>query len=199
MMGSKRTAILEAATWLFASKGFRETSTTEVAQSTDSAEGTVFYHFESKEKLFLAVLEEVRAKIDTAMSEFMPTTEGLSGIETLEGVVAFYLQLAADNEAEFMLLHRHHAYDLARVNEECRTLLEAIYTEIITAFEHAIERGQEDGSMGKLPVHRTALLVYMMIDGLVRLKHYNLYDAGALFGDFMAGCRRLVRADGGAV
>lgn len=198
MMKSKRAAILEAATWLFASKGFRETSTTEMAQLTDSAEGTVFYHFESKEKLFLAVLEEVRAKIDGALGKFMPTTDGMSGIQTLEGVVAFYLELANNNEAEFMLLHRHYAYDLARVNEECRTLLEAIYTEIINAFEHAIERGQEDGSMGKLPVHRTALLVYMMIDGLVRLKHYNLYEAGSLFEDFMAGCRRLVQADGAA-
>ncbi len=194
-MKSKRAAILEAATWLFSTKGFREASTTEVAQLTGSADGTVFYHFESKEKLFLAVLEEVRAKIDGAISEFMPTTAGMSGIEILEGFVAFYLQLAADNEAEFMLLHRHYAYDLAKVNEECRALLEGIYNRIIRAFEHAIQIGQDDGSMGELPVHRTALLVYMMIDGLVRLKNYNLYDAGSLFEDFMAGCRRLVQAD----
>ena len=48
--------------------------------------------------------------------------------------------------------------------------------------------------MGELPVRKTALLVYMMIDGLVRLKNYNLYDAGSLFEDFLAGCRRLVKA-----
>jgi AcrR family transcriptional regulator len=198
MMKSKRAAILEAATWLFSAKGFREASTTEVAQLTGSAEGTLFYHFESKEKLFLAVLEEVRAKIDRAISEFMPTTEGLAGIEVLEAVVSFYLQLAADNEAEFMLLHRHHAYELAKVNDECHASLEAIYDRIVRAFEHAIECGQEDGTMGRLPVHKTALLVYLMIDGLVRLKHYDLYEAGSLFEDFMAGCRRLVQADAAA-
>jgi AcrR family transcriptional regulator len=195
MMKSKRAAILEAATLLFSAKGFREASTTELAQLTQSAEGTVFYHFESKEKLFLAVLDEVRGKIDGAISEFMPTTDGLSGIAILEAFVAFYLQLAADNEAEFMLLHRHHAYELAKVNKECRASLEAIYDRIIRAFEHAIECGLEDGSMGNLPVHKTALLVYMMIDGLVRLKHYNLYEAGSLFEDFMAGVRRLVQAE----
>lgn len=194
-MKSKRAAILEAATWLFSAKGFREASTIEVAQMTGSAEGTVFYHFESKEKLFLAVLEEVRAKIDGAISEFMPTTDGMTGLQILEAVVTFYLQLAADNEAEFMLLHRHHAYELAKVNHECRASLEAIYDRIVRAFEHALERGQEDGSMGKLSVRKTALLVYMMTDGLVRLKHYNLYEAGSLLGDFMTGCRRLVRAD----
>ena len=197
-MKSKRAAILDVATWLFSVKGYREASTTEVARLTGSAEGTIFYHFESKEKLFLAVLEDVKARIDGAFSEFLPTTEGLSGIEILEGVVAFYLQLAADNEEQFMLLHRHHAYDLAKVNEACRALLEAIYDRIIRAFEAAIQRGQEDGSMGKLPVHKTALLVYMMIDGLVRLKHYNVYEAGPLFEDFQAGCRRLVQAGGAA-
>jgi len=197
-MKSKRAAILDVATWLFSVKGYREASTTEVARLTGSAEGTIFYHFESKEKLFLAVLENVKARIDGAFAEFLPTTEGLSGIEILEGVVAFYLQLAADNEEQFMLLHRHHAYDLAKGNEECRALLEAIYDRIIRAFEAAIQRGQEDGSMGKLPVHKTALLVYMMIDGLVRLKHYNVYEAGPLFEDFQAGCRRLVQAGGAA-
>ena len=194
-MTSKRAAILESATQLFSNKGYREASTIEVARMTGSAEGTIFYHFESKEKLFIAVLEDVRSRIDEGFAEFLPTTEGLSGIETLEGLLAFYLQLAADNEAQFMLLHRHHAYDLAKVNEECRALLEAIYDRIIQAFEHAIQRGQEDESMGQLPVHKTALLVYTMIDGLVRLKHYNLYDAVSLFDDFTGGIRRLVRAD----
>lgn len=198
-MTSKRAAILEAATWLFATKGFRETSTTEVARLTGSAEGTIFYHFESKEKLFLEVLEEVRDRIDGAFAEYLSSIDAASGLEVLEGMVAFYLQLAADNEAQFMLLHRHHAYDLAKVNEECRALLEAIYDRIIGAFENAIQRGQEDGTMGQLPVHKTALLVYMMIDGLVRLKHYNLYEAGPLFQDFLAGCRRLVQAGQPAV
>jgi AcrR family transcriptional regulator len=192
---SKRAAILEAATWLFSTKGYQETSTTEVARMTDSAEGTVFYHFESKEKLFLAALKDVKNRIDNAFEDFLPSTEGFSGIETLEKLVAFYLQLAADNEAQFMLLHRHHAYDLARGNEEFRALLETIYDRIVEAFENAIERGQNDGTMGELPVHKTALLVYMMIDGLVRLKNYNLYDADSLIEDFLEGVRRLVQAE----
>lgn len=196
-MTSKRLAILNTATWLFATRGFRETSTTEVARLTGIADGTVFYHFESKEKLFLAVLDDVRARIEGGFEEFLPGTEELTGLELLEAVAAFYLQLAADNEAQFMLLHRHHAYDLARANEECRGLLEGIYDRIIQTFEDAIRRGQEDGTMGEVPEHKTAILVYMMIDGLVRLKHFNLYDPGSLFQEFLAGCRRLVRADHG--
>jgi len=190
-MRSKRAAILEAATWLFATKGYREASTTDLARITGSAEGTVFYHFESKEKLFLAVLEEVKETVEQAPPPTISRAD-LTGLDVLESAIKLYLDLAADNEAQFMLLHRRHAYELAETNEECRALLEAVYDQFIGAIEHAIRRGQDDGSMGRLPVHRTALLVYMTIDGLVRFKHYNLYEAGSLFDDLLAGCRRLV-------
>ena len=193
-MASRRTAILEAATWLFSAKGYREASTTEVARLTGSAEGTVFYHFESKEKLFLAVLEEARKRIEQGFADFLPTTRDMSGLEALEAIAVFYLQLASDHEAQFMLLHRHQAYGLAEVNEECRVLLEAIYERFISAFEHAILRGQGDGSFGTLPAHKTAIMVYLMIDGLVRLKLFKLYDAGSLLEECLAGCRRLVLA-----
>jgi AcrR family transcriptional regulator len=191
-MGSKRAAILEAATWLFATKGYGDASTTDLARITGSAEGTVFYHFESKEKLFLAALEDVKNTVEHAFADFREVTAGAPGLEVLESAVRLYLQLASDNEAQFMLLHRRHAYELAETNDECRSLLETVYEQFVGAIEHAIRRGQSDGSMAPLPVHRTALLVYMTIDGLVRFKHYNLYDAGSLFEDLLAGCRRLV-------
>jgi len=194
-MPSKHAAILEAATWLFATKGFHEASTTDVAKRTGVAEGTVFYHFESKEKLFLAVLADVRARLGEAFAGVLPELESRSGLDAYEHLIEHYLQLAAEHEPQFMLLHRHFAYDLARVNEQCRGSLEAIYDQIISTFQSTIDRGQKEGAMAALPTHKTALLVFMMIDGLVRLNHSNLYEAGSLFPDFMYACRRLVRAE----
>jgi AcrR family transcriptional regulator len=195
-MKTRRQAILEAATWLFAVKGYREASTTEVARLTNTAEGTLFYHFESKEKLFLAVLEESRKRIGDAVSEFTLGLPEASGIDRLERTVAFYVELAAENEVQFMLLHRHYAYELAQVNDRCRSLLEAVYEEMISAFEEAVRKGRDDGSIGDVPVRKTALLVFMLVDGLVRLKHDNMYEAGSLFDECIEGCRRLAMATG---
>ncbi len=191
---SKREAILDAATQLFASKGFRETSTTDLAKMTGSAEGTLFYHFESKEKLFIEVLREVREDLEQEFEVFVTSRQWPSGLEMLEAVICFYLQLAAKNESLFLLLHRHYAYELAGVNEPCRRHLEAIYDRFVKVFEHAILRGQEDKSMGHVPVHRTAMLVFMMVDGLVRFRTFHLYDSGSLYAELIAGCRRLVAA-----
>ena len=57
---SKKPDILIAATHLFASKGFKETSTAELASIIGAAESTIFYHYKTKEEILLAVLKTIR-------------------------------------------------------------------------------------------------------------------------------------------
>ncbi|MDY6852949.1 MAG: TetR/AcrR family transcriptional regulator, partial [Thermodesulfobacteriota bacterium] len=51
---------------------------------------------------------------------------------------------------------------------------------------------QTDGSIGEMPARKTALLVFAMVDGLVRFKIYNLYAAGSLYSELIASVRRLL-------
>jgi len=54
---SKKQAILEVATKLFSKNGFKDTSMADLANVIGTAQGTIFYHFNTKEQLFLAVLK----------------------------------------------------------------------------------------------------------------------------------------------
>ncbi|WP_040982574.1 TetR/AcrR family transcriptional regulator [Oceanobacillus jeddahense] len=58
----KQIAILEAATDLFAEKGYAGTSTSEIANKAEVAEGTIFKHFKSKKGLLLAVVSPMMVK-----------------------------------------------------------------------------------------------------------------------------------------
>jgi AcrR family transcriptional regulator len=51
-----RDEILRAATDLFATRGFHETSMAEVARAARVSKALIFWHFKSKEELFVAVL-----------------------------------------------------------------------------------------------------------------------------------------------
>ena len=51
-----RDEILRAATGLFATRGFHETSMSEVARAAGVSKALIFWHFKSKEELFVAVL-----------------------------------------------------------------------------------------------------------------------------------------------
>ena len=159
---------------------------------TGVAESTVFYHFGNKQKLFLAVLDHVRREFQGEFSEYLETARPLSGLTMLEEAAGFYLRLAAEKEELFLLLHRSDAYELARVNEQCRKELEAIFDCLVGVFEGALVRGQEDGSIEPMATRTMALLVFTMVDGLVRLRDCSLYEAGAVFPELMNACRKLV-------
>ena len=187
--------ILEAATGLFSQKGFNETPISEISKYTGAAEGTIFYHFKTKEGLFLAILKDFKDSIVEEFRRFIEEKKFDDGIHMMEDIVSFYLYLSGSMEDRFLLLHRHYAYDLSTNNVQCREYLEAIYNCLIDIFEKAILLGQEDGSIDR-EVHprKTAMIIFAMVDALVRFNTYNLYNAGALYDELINSCRRILKA-----
>lgn len=191
---SKKKDILRAATELFSRKGFKDTSIDEVAEKTGVAHGTVFYHFKTKEDLLLAILAEFEKELVSAYQRHMEALQLENGLEMLEDAVAFYLQLAASMEERFLLLHRHDAYELAEANASCRKHLESIYNCLVDIFEKPIKSGQGDRSIRKLPARRMAMIIFAMVDGLVRLNTYRLYHADTLYNLLIDACDRMLAA-----
>jgi AcrR family transcriptional regulator len=189
---SRKEAILMAATILFAEKGFKDTSMAELSKMTGTAEGTIFYHFNNKEELFLNILEKVKQDIIREFEQYLKKSRFDNGLEMIEGAITFYIQLAATMENRFLLLHRHDAYELARGNNTCRKHLEAIYDCLLDIFEQGVLAGQEDGSIRQIPARKAALIIFSMVDALVRFDTYNLYEAGGLYNELMESCRRML-------
>ena len=190
---SKKSTILAMATILFAGKGFTNTSMAEVASMADIAGATIFYHFKTKEDLFVSVLESVKTGIVNEFSLYFQEEQFTSGLEMLLGAVAYHLHLATANREWFLLLRRHYTYELAAVNPVCRKYLEDIYTCLVDIFEKALNLGQQDDSINQdLSTRKTALIILAMVDGIIQLESNNLYNAGALYGEIIASCRRMV-------
>ncbi|MBF0469298.1 MAG: TetR/AcrR family transcriptional regulator [Desulfamplus sp.] len=190
---SKKDEILEAATILFAEKGFNNTSITEVAKATDASTANVFYHFKNKEDLFLAALANVKEGIIGHFDEYFKGREFQSGIQMMEEIVAYYLYLAGAMEQWFLLLHSHYPYRLALVNDVCRSYLEKTYNSLVDIFERAVITGKADGSIADVDSRKTALVIFSMVEGVVRFKIYNLYDTGALFNELIKSCNKILR------
>lgn len=165
----------------------------EVAGMSGVASATVFYHFKTKEELFLSVLSNVKDGILKEFSRYFGEKEVADGAGLLEASVDFYLYLAGIRQSWFLLLHRYYPYKLAEENDFCRTLLEEIYNCFVDIFEKALVTGQADGSVGSLSPRKTALVLLSTVDGIVRFKNCNLYDAGALYNELMSLIGRMVK------
>ena len=106
--------------------------------------------------------------------------------------IAFYLQLASRREDQFLILHRHDPYQMTETNPDLRTLLEEIYNRLLEIFEEGIHKGLDDGSVQVEDPRKTAMVLFAMVDGIVRLHTYRIYDAGALFESLIDSCKKLL-------
>jgi AcrR family transcriptional regulator len=190
---SKKEAIIQAATYLFSRKGFKDTRMLEISALAGAAEGTIFYHFKNKEELFLYILEKFKKDITDEFELYIRENEFKNGLDMIEKAVAFYLDLASTMEDRFLLLHRHDAYELAEANPICRGYLNTIYTCLLNIFERAVLRGQKDGSLRDIPAKKASLIVLSMVDGLVRLNTYHLYHADTLYGELIESVKRMLQ------
>jgi len=63
----RRREIVTAAAQVFAEKGYAHTTTRDLAEAADMAEGTLYNYFESKRDILLAILNEMCVPIDALL------------------------------------------------------------------------------------------------------------------------------------
>ncbi len=191
-MSKKKEAILHAATVLFANKGFRQTSIAELSRLTGVAEGTIFYHFKTKEDIFLSVLKSVHSRLGLELQAAAGHAGAANGLDRTLAAVTAYLNLSDRMKDEFLMLQRHYPYQISRRNPECRAVLEAVTTGVVDFFESALLAGQADGSVRVASARRSAMILYAMADGIARLRTYGIYSSGSLYQELMQMCRRML-------
>jgi TetR/AcrR family transcriptional regulator len=78
---SKTSLIFQAAIDVFSEKGFDKATMDDIAARANVAKGTIYYHFKSKEELFLFLVEEgvelLREGVDSKLSQDMAPAEKL--------------------------------------------------------------------------------------------------------------------------
>ena len=192
----KKDAILQAATFLFSRKGYKDTAMGEISKMTGAAEGTIFYHFKNKQEIFLTILRTLKDDILPEFERYRNAATENTGLDMVEESVSFYLYMAQSREDLFAILHQRYPYELAESSPECRAILEAIYNGFVDIFENAIVTGQGDGSIAAdIPARKSALIVFSMVDSMVRFRMNNLYDVGALYKELIESCRRMLASN----
>lgn len=189
---SKKTKILENATWLFARKGYSNASISELARNTGVAEGTIFYHFKTKEALFQAVLENIEQTIIREFEAYSAGSPDYPGIERVERSIFFYLYLVGTREEMFLILHRYDAYEMAQMNQTFRDHFSRIYSFLLDTLQSGIIAGRKDGTVAELDAGKTAFILFAMVDGIARLKTFNLYESSALYEHLVESTRRML-------
>ena len=68
----RRSEIVAAAAQIFAEKGYAHTTTKDLAEAADMAEGTLYNYFEGKREILLTILNEMYVPIDALLENAQP-------------------------------------------------------------------------------------------------------------------------------
>ena len=99
---ARREQILDVSVQVFARNGFHSTSMNDVAEAAGVTKPVLYQHFNSKQDLYLALLEEAGNRLRNAVAKAVSTAA--NGKEQTELGFRAYFRWVADDHDAFLLL-----------------------------------------------------------------------------------------------
>jgi len=159
----RRQQLLKAAQKLFIRKGYRGTTTEEIARQAKVTKGALYHHFKSKEDILLALVHDTSCQYDEVMARICQP--GATPLSLLEGLFSVHQR---EDMAEFrnMMDLWVQAMRIPRIKKQ----MDKFFEEAISAMADCLDPryGRDRKSRYQL-----AVLIGALYDGLAVRKSMN--------------------------
>ena len=138
-MEDTRQKILNAAINVFAQKGYHDTRVDEIVAASDTSKGAVYFHFPSKQEIFLGLVEEFANILEKELLKAIDQEQ--NGVEKVDSALQSCMNTFGKYQklAKIFLIQ---ALGLGVVFEEKRQQINARFAGIIqTHLQQAVEDG----------------------------------------------------------
>ncbi len=145
--------------------GFQSAGIDTILAATNVTKGALYYHFESKEALGHAIIEEIVAKL-TSDRWMLPLQRSKDNdpIDTLIGIVRAIPHRPRDVKGGCPLVNL--AQEMSQLDERFRKRLERIFHTWQEGIAMALRRGQSEGTVRRdLIPEETASFLIAMVEG----------------------------------
>jgi AcrR family transcriptional regulator len=157
-----RSAILDAATRLFARDGYDTTGVAEICETAGVSKGAFYYHFESKEAVFLELIDSWLKALEATLQEVTAKAETVpDGLLDMAGMV----QQVFENNRQFMGLFLE-LWTHASRNEKVRLATLAPYRRYQDIFASLIQRGIDEGTIAPVDPAAAGQMLLSLSSGL---------------------------------
>jgi len=146
-----RDEILTTATQLFIQQGYHGLAMRQISEALGVSKAALYYYFEDKEELLLAILTDYLEEIETAIAAIQAQTE--SGAEQIRRFVEMVLQQPAERRAIIRLASQ----EMAQLSASARTRFNRLYHEkFIGKLTALLQSGMEKGEFRPLDAKTAA-------------------------------------------
>lgn len=154
---NRKEEIMKAAAILFSQKSYHDVTVDQIAEQVGVAKGTIYLYFESKENLYLGILEHTHETIESILVKEIekndPAPQKLQKVLTL--IFQFYFQ----NRDVLRILTR----DETRLIREHYDFTERWRQRRIKLYRKILEKGIKEGSFRPANTELMALIVFGLV------------------------------------
>ncbi|EFI36314.1 transcriptional regulator, TetR family [Desulfonatronospira thiodismutans ASO3-1] len=168
MAKNKKKKILEAAADLFASHGFDNTTTMQIAKGASVTEPLLYYHFKGKEDIFSTIIEEVFQKYSELLSELPKDTE--TEFEKIANLIRLHSRIAEDHPQSARLFLSNCPSKLMHEQHTCRDILEKQQQMVSSYIQDCLEAGNAKKEFDAHPVEHMTLILLCLFNEFMRMK-----------------------------
>ncbi len=158
-----RENIIRSASECFAKIGYHQTDVDEICSRAKLTKGAFYYHFSSKQDLFLEILDQwinrVAERIDIARIETSDILKALMGIP---GGFSPLFEEVGNQLPVFLELYVKSLSD-----PDLKKIILRSYKKFILFFTNIIKRGVENGSIRKIDPKEGAEILFSMTTGML--------------------------------
>lgn len=162
---TRKEEIIRVAANLFSQKSYHDVTMDQIAEKVGVAKGTIYLYFESKENLYLEILEETYEEIESILEKEIakkdPAPQKLKKMLML--IFKFYLEnldvLRILSRDETHLIREHYEF-----TEHWRVKGVEFYQKIL-------EKGINEGSFRPVNTELTALIIFGLVRSVMFFYH----------------------------
>ncbi|MBF0492773.1 MAG: TetR/AcrR family transcriptional regulator [Deltaproteobacteria bacterium] len=139
----KYQKIIQAATHVFASKGFYNAKVSDVAREAEVADGTIYLYFKNKDDILISIFEE---SIDRFIKAAHDKLEGVNDpVAKLQYFIELHLELVEENQDVAQVLQ----IELRQSTKFMKEYAAQKFMDYLAIISEAIEEGQKQGLFKK--------------------------------------------------
>lgn len=156
-------SLLEAATTLFAQRGYQSASLQDIAASLGLIKASVYHYVSSKDDLLFAILESIHTEFRSNLADAKVTSADTEG--TLRAFVEGHLRVVLARQAQLRIFER----DFSQLSEDRRAVITAQRDEYEHHFHDLVEAYVRGGSAGTEPRYRLEAAMVLAQMNAVRI------------------------------
>jgi len=183
-----RKEIMDAATRVFARKGFFNATLDEVAQEAEFSKGTLYLHFSSKEDILYELLGEKSEEILGLIKETFTGTRSFR--EEVESLFRTMAEMAFEHRDFFAVVMAHHANHYKVFSKERSDEFNAMHDRFFRFAEERIVKAQRKGEIRNIPPEAIMGMLHGALDNMLLIRWgaetlEDLYDRIDCFMDIL--------------